>query len=98
MRLTRGQSCVFGASLQPKSESINRRTIGALGKEDNVIDTRYFLHKFQDKIRYLQWSERGYVWSRKGEYEVIFSVVFHTVFCCLVQKTLQVLRTEKRNN
>ena len=36
---------------------------------------------------HLQWAERGYVWTEKGEYEVIFTVAFHTVFYGLVQKT-----------
>ncbi len=63
--------------------------MSAFGRADDVMDM-FFQHKFQDKIRHLQWPERGYVWIGKGEYEVIFTVTFHTVFCGLVQKTILV--------
>lgn len=35
---------------------------------------------------HLQWAERGYVWTEKGEYEVIIVKPFHTLYFGFVQK------------
>ncbi len=56
-------SCSFGSSLQPNKESIIREAVRAFCKVNDVIDTRLFQHKFQDKIRHLQWPEKGSVWT-----------------------------------